>query len=134
MLEMTNICKVFRTELVETRALSEFSLTVGQGEFVTITGPSGCGKSHLIHAIGGALITAGQQVAYSPGAQLNRSFQKAPDRRDFLRHFEDRQISCSRRAGRPENSPPKLFPTRSFLAAAGPLQRIWRFPWKTSRP
>lgn len=52
MLEMTNICKVFRTEVVETRALSDFSLTVNQGEFVTITGPSGCGKTTFLNIAG----------------------------------------------------------------------------------
>jgi len=52
MLEMTNICKVFRTEVVETRALSDFSLSVKQGEFVTITGPSGCGKTTFLNIAG----------------------------------------------------------------------------------
>lgn len=52
MLEMNNICKVFRTELVETHALSDFSLTVDQGEFVTITGPSGCGKTTFLNLAG----------------------------------------------------------------------------------
>lgn len=52
MLEMNNICKVFRTEVVETRALSDFSLRVDQGEFVTITGPSGCGKTTFLNIAG----------------------------------------------------------------------------------
>jgi len=52
MLEMTNICKVFRTEVAETRALSDFSLSVKQGEFVTITGPSGCGKTTFLNIAG----------------------------------------------------------------------------------
>ncbi len=52
MLKMTNICKVFRTELVETHALSDFSLTVDEGEFVSITGPSGCGKTTFLNIAG----------------------------------------------------------------------------------
>jgi len=52
MLAMTNICKVFRTEVVETRALNDFSLQVDQGEFVTITGPSGCGKTTFLNIAG----------------------------------------------------------------------------------
>ena len=47
MLQMQNISKIFRTELVETHALREFNLTVNSGEFVTVTGPSGSGKSSL---------------------------------------------------------------------------------------
>ena len=52
MLQMTDVCKVFRTELVETHALDNFSLTVTEGEFVTITGPSGCGKTTFLNIAG----------------------------------------------------------------------------------
>lgn len=52
MLEMNSIYKVFRTELVETHALSDFSLSVGQGDFVSITGPSGCGKTTFLNIAG----------------------------------------------------------------------------------
>ena len=52
MLKMEKINKVFRTELVETHALRDFSLTVDQGEFVTITGPSGCGKTTFLNIAG----------------------------------------------------------------------------------
>ncbi|NKB35215.1 MAG: ATP-binding cassette domain-containing protein [Pseudomonadales bacterium] len=52
MLKMTDVSKVFRTELVETHALSDFSLTIDEGEFVTITGPSGCGKTTFLNIAG----------------------------------------------------------------------------------
>ncbi len=52
MLQMKDVCKVFRTELVETHALNEFSLTIDAGEFVTITGPSGCGKTTFLNIAG----------------------------------------------------------------------------------
>ncbi len=52
MLDMKNIRKVFRTDMVETCALDDFSLTVDQGEFVTITGPSGCGKTTFLNIAG----------------------------------------------------------------------------------
>src|SRR5215211_7479856 len=32
----------------ETRALSEVTLDIGRGEFVSVSGPSGCGKSTLL--------------------------------------------------------------------------------------
>lgn len=52
MLKMDKISKVFRTELVETHALSEFTLNVDEGEFLTITGPSGCGKTTFLNIAG----------------------------------------------------------------------------------
>ena len=41
MLKMSEISKVYRTELVETHALRELDLHVEEGEFVAVTGPSG---------------------------------------------------------------------------------------------
>ncbi len=52
MLQMQNINKVFRTDTVQTSALRDFSLTVSEGEFVTITGPSGCGKTTFLNIAG----------------------------------------------------------------------------------
>ncbi len=51
-IEIKNLQKVFRTELVETVALNGVNLTVEKGEFVAIMGPSGCGKSTLLNIVG----------------------------------------------------------------------------------
>lgn len=51
-IEIKNLQKVFRTELIETVALNGVSLTVEKGEFVAIMGPSGCGKSTLLNVVG----------------------------------------------------------------------------------
>ncbi len=52
MLEMHHVGKVYRTELVETHALRDFSLTVEEGEFVAVTGPSGSGKTTFLNIAG----------------------------------------------------------------------------------
>jgi putative ABC transport system ATP-binding protein len=52
MLIMRDIAKVYRTDTVETHALRQFSLTVGEGEFVSVTGPSGSGKTTFLNIAG----------------------------------------------------------------------------------
>ncbi|MCQ2204273.1 MAG: ABC transporter ATP-binding protein [Bacteroidales bacterium] len=52
MIEIKNLQKVFRTEIVETVALNGVNLIVEKGEFVAIMGPSGCGKSTLLNIAG----------------------------------------------------------------------------------
>lgn len=52
MLSMNNISKVFHTSMVATHALRHFSLSIDEGEFVSITGPSGSGKSTFLNIAG----------------------------------------------------------------------------------
>jgi putative ABC transport system ATP-binding protein len=52
MLKMTEVKKVFRTDLVETNALRDFNLHVGEGDFVAVTGPSGSGKTTFLNIAG----------------------------------------------------------------------------------
>ena len=52
MIKVSKLCKVFRTEEIETTALNNVSFEIGDGEFVAIMGPSGCGKSTLLNILG----------------------------------------------------------------------------------
>jgi putative ABC transport system ATP-binding protein len=52
MIELQNVEKVYETDRMETVALSNINLEVGEGEFVSVMGPSGCGKSTLLNLMG----------------------------------------------------------------------------------
>tara|TARA_R110002050_G_scaffold128664_3_gene249987 strand:- start:5421 stop:6110 length:690 start_codon:yes stop_codon:yes gene_type:complete len=52
MIKLHNLTKIYQSQGVETRALSEVDLSVKKGEFVSIMGPSGCGKTTLLNIIG----------------------------------------------------------------------------------
>jgi putative ABC transport system ATP-binding protein len=51
-IRLEGVEKVYRTDRIETIALSDIDLEVGVGEFISIMGPSGCGKSTLLNLIG----------------------------------------------------------------------------------
>ena len=51
-IKLKDLTKVFATDEVETHALSNVSLDIGRGEYVSIGGPSGCGKSTLLSILG----------------------------------------------------------------------------------
>ena len=70
MIKVKALCKVFRTEEIETTALNNVSFEINDGEFVAIMGPSGCGKSTLLNILGlldnpssGIYELLGQEVA-----------------------------------------------------------------------
>jgi putative ABC transport system ATP-binding protein len=52
MLKMQNVSKIYRTDLIETHALRDFSLEVSAGEFVAVSGPSGSGKTTFLNLAG----------------------------------------------------------------------------------
>ena len=52
MLQMTHIQKTYRTELVETHALRDMTVSVTAGEFVAVTGSSGSGKTTFLNIAG----------------------------------------------------------------------------------
>lgn len=51
-ISLQNVSKVFRTDEIETHALSNIGFDIQKGEFLSIAGPSGCGKSTLLSILG----------------------------------------------------------------------------------
>ena len=52
MIELSQISKIYQVGGQEVRALDEASLSISQGEFVSIVGPSGSGKTTMMNIIG----------------------------------------------------------------------------------
>jgi putative ABC transport system ATP-binding protein len=79
LIALNGITKVFVTDDVETHALSEVTLSIDRGEYVSIAGPSGCGKSTLLSILGlldaptsGQYVLNGRQVADLPHGERAR--------------------------------------------------------------
>ena len=79
MLKMSNISKIYRTELVETHALRELDVHIEEGEFVAVTGPSGSGKTTFLNIAGllessssGAYFLDGEDVSQLNDRQRSR--------------------------------------------------------------
>ncbi|MGN0321073.1 MAG: ABC transporter ATP-binding protein [Lachnospira sp.] len=52
MIRLENITKIYNEKIDDTKALDNVTLTIEDGEFVSIMGPSGSGKSTLLKIIG----------------------------------------------------------------------------------
>jgi putative ABC transport system ATP-binding protein len=79
MLSMRGIRKVYRTDLIETYALHDFSIDVKAGEFVAVMGRSGSGKTTFLNVAGlldtfdsGTYHLDGQDVSRLSDAEMSR--------------------------------------------------------------
>ena len=82
-IEIDRVSQVFQTSARKDHlALSEISLTIEEGAFVSILGPSGCGKSTLLYIVGGFVSpTSGAakmkgQMITGPGPDRGPVFQE----------------------------------------------------------
>lgn len=63
MIQIKDVSKIYKTEMIETVALSHVSFEIKKGEFAAIMGPSGSGKSTLMHILGALdLATSGEYI------------------------------------------------------------------------
>jgi len=84
MIEIDHVSHVFQTSARQDHlALSDISLTVADGAFVSILGPSGCGKSTLLYIVGG-FVRPTQGVAKMKGKAIRGP---GPDRGPVFQEF-----------------------------------------------
>jgi putative ABC transport system ATP-binding protein len=84
-IQIENVTKVYHIGEVETRALNDISLNIGEGEFTALVGPSGSGKTTLLQLIG-CLDKPDQGVVKIKGRDVTRlnANQRADLRRDQI--------------------------------------------------
>jgi NitT/TauT family transport system ATP-binding protein len=76
-----NISKFYDTG-IRTRALTDFTISVGDNEFVCLVGPSGCGKSTFLNLVAGFIepsegkLTVDEKPVSGPGPDRGVVFQE----------------------------------------------------------
>ncbi len=70
-------------------ALSDFSLEIGRGEFVTFLGPSGCGKSTALNCIAGLLPITRGAIFIDDECIDDSVTQVSPEKREFGMVFQN---------------------------------------------
>jgi putative ABC transport system ATP-binding protein len=81
-LQYIDVVKSYGEGELQTRALTDVSLTINAGEFIAIMGPSGCGKSTLLHLAGGLEdATAGRVLVNGADVSTMSGAEKAKLRR-----------------------------------------------------
>jgi NitT/TauT family transport system ATP-binding protein len=84
MIEIDHVSQVFQTSARQHHlALSDISLTIDNGAFVSILGPSGCGKSTLLYIVGG-FVQPTQGAARMKGKTITGP---GPDRGPVFQEF-----------------------------------------------
>ena len=66
-LRMSNVNKTFNGSVV---ALNGMSMTVGQGDFISLLGPSGCGKSTALRLISDLMVLTSGKIDWEGGHEV----------------------------------------------------------------
>ena len=87
-IKITNLSKIYKIGEVEINAISEFSLEIKQGSFVTFLGPSGSGKTTLLNLIGGLdRVTNGTIEITTNGKSYNLTKLKENELTNYRREY-----------------------------------------------
>lgn len=84
MLKVDNLVKTFSTDSGDIKAVDGVSLSVDEGEVVTLLGPSGCGKTTLLRCVAGlerpdsGRISMDSSIVFSQSDNLNVATHNRP--------------------------------------------------------
>ncbi len=82
LLQLKSVGQTYFSKTSATTALEDISLSVQEGEFISLLGPSGCGKSTLLSMIAGLLtptvgtVTVNNQLVTSPHPKIGYMLQQ----------------------------------------------------------
>jgi NitT/TauT family transport system ATP-binding protein len=135
-LEVTELTRTYRQGTTPQVAIRDVSLSVADGELVTIVGPSGCGKSTLLRCIAGLLPPTAGRVVLN-GVEVTR----VPDRlavvfQDYSRSLYP-WLSVTDNVALPLRRTVRSRTARREAAAAalesvGLTSTAHRYPWQLS--
>jgi len=84
LIQLQNVRKTYRTRDKEVLAVSDVTMDVAEGEFISLVGPSGCGKTTVLKILAGLLQAddgivqiGSDEVPFDPGRDVGMVFQQA---------------------------------------------------------
>jgi NitT/TauT family transport system ATP-binding protein len=84
LIQMQNVRKVYKSRDKEVLAVSDVTMEINEGDFVSLVGPSGCGKTtvlkilaDLLKADGGAVSIGSPDAPFTPGRDVGMVFQQS---------------------------------------------------------